>query len=47
MRELLTRLATSVREGLDVPLSEIFPPRVRSEGMAAAPADSNRGLEIS
>jgi membrane protein len=30
VRELLARLAASVREGLDVPLSEIFPPVARS-----------------
>jgi membrane protein len=34
VRELLARLAASVREGLDVPLSEIFPPVSRSETAA-------------
>ena len=41
VREMLARLAANVRDGLDVPLAEIFPPPVRSESRAAAmPAES-------
>jgi len=46
-RVLLAKLASNVREGLNVPLSEIFPPPARSEEAAAVPAESNRRLETS
>jgi hypothetical protein len=43
--ELLTRLATVVRQGLDVPLSEIFPPPARSELEPAADAGPRHSME--
>ena len=43
--ELLTRLATVVRQGLDVPLSEIFPPPARSELEPAPDAGERRSME--
>lgn len=47
VRELLARLAANVREGLDVPLAEIFPAPARSESMAAAPATPAHPMEKS
>jgi membrane protein len=45
VRDLLTRLAATVRAGLAVPLAEIFPPTARSETTAAAPARRNPSME--
>jgi membrane protein len=41
VRDLIARLAADVRSGLEVPLSEIFPPPARSKGDAAAAAPSD------
>lgn len=45
VRELLTRLAATVRAGLAVPLSEIFPAPARSQPESAAPARRKLPME--
>jgi membrane protein len=42
---LLARLASDVRHGLDVPLSEIFPPPARSQSAGAAKAQPHHPTE--